>query len=83
MLRCFKALIVENVDPAFEKIDNAFIGIISGLIASIMYNRFSHVKLPDFLAFFSGKRLVPIMSAVAMLVASAVLFFIWPLSTVP
>ena len=70
---------LENVNAAFEKIDNAFIGIISGIIASIMYNRFSHVKLPDFLAFFSGKRLVPIMSAVAMLVASAVLFFIWPL----
>ena len=70
---------VENVDAAFGKVDNAFIGIISGIIASIMYNRFSHVKLPDFLAFFSGKRLVPIMSAVAMLVASAVLFFVWPL----
>ncbi|QUW21375.1 PTS transporter subunit EIIBC [Sporosarcina sp. Marseille-Q4063] len=70
---------VENVNPAFEKIDNAFIGIISGLIASAMYNRFSHVKLPDFLAFFSGKRLAPIMSAVAMLIVSGVLFFVWPL----
>ncbi|MEK5070944.1 N-acetylglucosamine-specific PTS transporter subunit IIBC [Sporosarcina sp. FSL K6-1508] len=69
----------ENVNKAFERIDNAFIGIISGIIASIMYNRFSQVQLPDFLAFFSGKRLVPIMSAVAMLVASAALFFIWPL----
>lgn len=70
---------VENVDPAFGKINNAFIGILSGLVAAIMYNRFSHVKLPDFLAFFSGKRLVPIMSAVAMLVASAALFYIWPI----
>lgn len=69
----------ENVNVAFGRIDNAFIGIISGIIASIMYNRFCHVQLPDFLAFFSGKRLVPIMSAVAMLIASAVLFFIWPL----
>ncbi|WP_102272028.1 N-acetylglucosamine-specific PTS transporter subunit IIBC [Cytobacillus massiliigabonensis] len=68
----------ENVNAAFEKIDNAFIGILSGLIAAWMYNRFSHVKLPDFLAFFSGKRLVPIMSAVSMLVVSAALFFIWP-----
>ena len=70
---------VENVDPAFGKINNAFIGILSGIVAAIMYNRFSHVKLPDFLAFFSGKRLVPIMSAVAMLVASAALFYIWPI----
>ncbi|ETT84103.1 N-acetylglucosamine-specific PTS transporter subunit IIBC [Viridibacillus sp. FSL R5-0477] len=69
---------VANVNPAFGKIENQFIGIISGIIASIMYNRFSHVQLPDFLAFFSGKRLVPIMTAASMLVVSAALFFIWP-----
>lgn len=66
------------VSDAFGKIDNAFVGIISGLVAATMYNRFSNVKLPDFLAFFSGKRLVPIMTAVSMLVVSALLFFIWP-----
>lgn len=70
---------IANVNPAFEKIENQFIGILSGIIASIMYNRFSHVQLPDALAFFSGKRLVPIMTAAAMLVASAALFFIWPI----
>ncbi|NRD77769.1 PTS transporter subunit EIIC [Bacillus sp. BRMEA1] len=69
---------VAKVDPAFGKIENAFIGILSGIVASVMYNRFSHVKLPDALAFFSGKRLVPIMTAVSMLVVSGVLFFIWP-----
>lgn len=69
---------VEAVDPAFAKIGNAFVGILSGIIASIMYNRFSKVKLPDALAFFSGKRLVPIMTAVSMLVVSAILFFVWP-----
>ncbi|AZU60343.1 N-acetylglucosamine-specific PTS transporter subunit IIBC [Neobacillus mesonae] len=69
---------VAKVDPAFAKIGNAFVGIISGIVASTMYNRFSHVKLPDALAFFSGKRLVPIMTAVSMLVVSVALFFIWP-----
>ncbi|MEH7107864.1 N-acetylglucosamine-specific PTS transporter subunit IIBC [Bacillus sp. JJ1764] len=67
-----------KVDPAFAKIGNAFVGILSGIVASMMYNRFSHVKLPDALAFFSGKRLVPIMTAVSMLVVSLVLFFVWP-----
>lgn len=67
-----------DVDPAFIKIENAFVGILSGVVASMMYNRFSHVKLPDALAFFSGKRLVPIMTALSMIVVSAVLFFIWP-----
>ncbi|WP_020008008.1 N-acetylglucosamine-specific PTS transporter subunit IIBC [Salinicoccus albus] len=69
-----------SVNTAFENINlgNVFTGILSGIIASIMYNRFSHVKLPDAFAFFSGKRLVPIMSAGAMLLVSAILFFVWP-----
>ncbi|WP_026692370.1 N-acetylglucosamine-specific PTS transporter subunit IIBC [Peribacillus kribbensis] len=75
MLKGIKA---GDVNPAFEKIKNPFVGILSGLVASMMYNRFSHVKLPDALAFFSGKRLVPIMSAVSMLVVSLVMLFVWP-----
>lgn len=69
---------IADVNPAFGKIANQFIGILSGIVASIMYNRFSRTQLPDFLAFFSGKRLVPIMTAASMLVVSAALFFIWP-----
>lgn len=68
----------DSVNAAFGNIGNAFVGILSGIIASIMYNRFSHVQLPDALAFFSGKRLVPIMTSVFMLIASGALFFIWP-----
>ncbi|WP_091481244.1 N-acetylglucosamine-specific PTS transporter subunit IIBC [Gracilibacillus orientalis] len=68
----------ENVNKAFANIENQFIGIISGIVASIMYNRFSHVKLPDAFAFFSGKRLVPIMTAVSSLLIAAILFFVWP-----
>src|SRR5699024_8589676 len=64
---------------AFVDIDqNVFMGIFSGIISSIMYNRFSNTKLPDALAFFSGKRLAPIMSAAAMVVGAAIMFFIWP-----
>ncbi|WP_145523172.1 N-acetylglucosamine-specific PTS transporter subunit IIBC [Virgibacillus sp. SK37] len=69
---------VESVNMAFENIDNVFIGIISGLIAAALYNRFSHVKLPEALAFFSGKRLVPILTAATMLVVSMILLFVWP-----
>ncbi|PKG25617.1 N-acetylglucosamine-specific PTS transporter subunit IIBC [Niallia nealsonii] len=69
----------ENVNMAFSKINNAFIGMLSGIVASVMYNRFSQVQLPQALAFFSGKRLVPIMSAVSMLAISAILYFVWPL----
>lgn len=69
---------VAEVNPAFGKINNAFIGILAGGISAAMYNRFSTVELPAALAFFSGKRLAPIMSAVAMILVSVVLFFVWP-----
>src|SRR5699024_7900220 len=67
---------VDAVNAAFEQNDNVFIGIITGVISASMYNRFSGVKLPDALAFFSGKRLAPIMSAAAMVVLAAVLYFV-------
>jgi PTS system N-acetylglucosamine-specific IIC component len=70
---------VADVNPAFSSMgNNVFVGIIAGLTAAAMYNRFSNVKLPMALSFFSGKRLVPIMSALGMLVISGVLLFIWP-----
>lgn len=73
-----KGIPLEEVNVAFSKIDNAFIGILSGLIAATMYNRFSQVQLPMALSFFSGKRLVPIMTALSMLVVSVALLYIWP-----
>src|SRR5699024_6590710 len=45
----------DAVNAAFEQNDNVFIGIITGVISASMYNRFSGVKLPAALAFFSGK----------------------------
>lgn len=69
---------VEQVNAAFGKIENAFTGILSGLVAAAMYNRFSHVQLPTALAFFSGKRLVPIMASLAMIVISGILYYVWP-----
>lgn len=47
------------------------IGIVSGLIAGDFYNRFSNVKLPEYLAFFGGRRFVPIVSGLAALVVAA------------
>ena len=67
-----------EVNAAFGKIGNQFIGIVSGLVAAGTYNKFSDVKLPNYLSFFSGKRLVPILTSVFMLVVSGILFFIWP-----
>ena len=63
---------------AFSKISNPFIGILCGLIGAFSYNRFKNTQLPDFLAFFSGKRFVAMAAAVISIVASVILLFVWP-----
>ena len=64
---------------AFSKIANPFIGILAGIIAGLCYNKFRSTKLPDVLAFFSGKRCVAIITGVVSLLASVVLLFVWPI----
>ena len=76
----FTKVDIEKVNVAFGAINNknVFIGILAGLVAAAMYNRFSGVKLPMALSFFSGKRAVPIVTAGLMAIISALLIFIWP-----
>ncbi|HHT20525.1 MAG TPA: PTS transporter subunit EIIC [Tissierellia bacterium] len=57
---------------------NVFIGIIVGILAAWVYNRFHNKKLPDAFAFFSGRRMVPIITSFLALVLSGILLFIWP-----
>ena len=64
---------------AFDKIANPFIGILSGVIGSSCYNKFKNTKLPNWLAFFSGKRCVAIIAGLVSIIVSAVLLFVWPL----
>ena len=68
-----------DANPAFGKINNQFVGILAGLIGATCYNKFKGTKLPDALSFFSGKRAVAIVTAMFSIIASAVLFFVWPL----
>ncbi len=63
---------------AFQKIANPFIGILAGIIGATCYNKFKGTKLPNFLAFFSGKRCVAIIAGVVSILVSAVLLFVWP-----
>ena len=69
----------EDATLAFDKIQNPFIGIISGIIGALCYNRFKGTKLPDFLSFFSGKRCVAIVAGVVSILVSVVLLFVWPI----
>ncbi|MBO7238475.1 MAG: PTS transporter subunit EIIC, partial [Elusimicrobiaceae bacterium] len=53
-------------------------GIIVGVTAGALYNRYSQIKLPDYLAFFGGRRFVPIVTGAACLVIAGAAYFIWP-----
>ena len=64
---------------AYAKIANPFTGILAGIIGAVCYNKFKDTKLPDVLAFFSGKRSVAIVTGVVSIVVSAVLMLVWPL----
>ncbi|MDO9335223.1 MAG: N-acetylglucosamine-specific PTS transporter subunit IIBC [Caulobacter sp.] len=55
------------------------LGILSGVIAGVFYNRFGNLKLPEFLAFFGGRRFVPIISGLAGLVLAFALGEGWSL----
>jgi len=54
------------------------VGLLSGIIAGVSYNRFSNITLPSYLSFFGGRRFVPIVSGLAGLVLAAVVGYAWP-----
>jgi len=65
---------------AFQKVaGNSFIGILAAVVGAACYNKFKNTQLPDWLAFFSGKRSVAIVTAVVSIVVSVVLLFVWPI----
>ncbi|MGG7179323.1 N-acetylglucosamine-specific PTS transporter subunit IIBC [Clostridium paraputrificum] len=73
-----KGIDPELVPAAFGKIQNQFVGIVCGIIGSTCYNKFKSTKLPNALAFFSGKRSVAIVTSLCSLVAALILLFVWP-----
>jgi N-acetylglucosamine PTS system EIICBA or EIICB component len=69
----------DQVPAAFGKISNQFVGILVGIISAELYNRFSSVELPKALSFFSGRRLVPILTSFVMIVVAFIMMYIWPI----
>ncbi len=62
--------------PSIET--GVFGGILIGGAAAILFNRYYRVKLPAYLGFFAGKRLVPILTAFAAIALGCVLSLVWP-----
>lgn len=56
-----------------------FVGIIAGFVGGVVYNKFYNFrKLPDALAFFNGKRFVPLAVIAYSTIISVVMIVIWP-----
>ena len=57
-----------------------FVGIIAGFVGGTVYNKFYNFRgLPDALAFFNGKRFVPLVVIVASIVVALLFAIIWPI----
>lgn len=69
---------IDQVPAAFDNINNQFIGILVGIISAELYNRFSHIELPNALSFFNGRLLVPILTSFVMIFVACALMFVWP-----
>src|SRR5271156_1811693 len=54
------------------------VGLSSGIIAGVGYNRFGNITLPSYLSFFGGRRFVPILCGVAGLLLAVLLGYAWP-----
>jgi PTS system N-acetylglucosamine-specific IIC component len=55
-----------------------FGGILIGVIAAWAYNNYKDTKLPSYLGFFAGRRFVPIVTALASVVAGIAAAIVWP-----
>lgn len=55
-----------------------FGGIIVGIIAAALYNKFYEIELPSYLGFFAGKRFVPIITAGTAVILGLIMMVIWP-----
>ena len=54
-------------------------GLLSGYFAGLLYNRYAEIRLPSYLAFFGGRRFVPIAAGVAGLLLAGAFGWGWPL----
>ncbi|NRD77671.1 PTS transporter subunit EIIC [Bacillus sp. BRMEA1] len=59
-------------------ITGVFGGIIVGIMAASLYNRFFEIELPSYLGFFAGKRFVPIVTAASAIILGLVMIVVWP-----
>ncbi|WP_298179960.1 PTS transporter subunit EIIC [Saccharomonospora sp.] len=53
-------------------------GVVVGLVTAVMWQRFYRTKLPPYLAFFGGRRFVPIVNSLVLVLLGVVFGLIFP-----
>lgn len=73
-------MILTRVAVSFDESINMGVlgGILIGVMAGILYNKYKDIELPQFLGFFGGKRFVPIITSIFALVLGLLSGYIWP-----
>lgn len=56
-----------------------FGGLVIGIMASWLHNRYYKIELPQYLGFFGGSRFVPIVTSFGAIILGTVMYFVWPL----
>ncbi len=71
-------VVVAVLGATNDKLDmGVFGGIVSGITAGLLYNKFHKVKFPEWLSFFGGRRFVPIITSISMAVIAGLLSVVW------
>ncbi|MDR4950448.1 maltose/glucose-specific PTS transporter subunit IIC [Neobacillus cucumis] len=55
-----------------------FGGIIVGIVAAALHNKYNKIQLPQVLGFFGGSRFIPIVVSFVSMFVGGILFVIWP-----
>lgn len=55
-----------------------FGGIVIGIVAALLHNRYNKIQLPQVLGFFGGSRFIPIIVSFTSILVGVVLFIVWP-----
>ena len=67
---------LKTLDPTIDM--GVLGGIIVGVTAGLLYNKYKNIQLPAYLAFFGGRRFLPIVTGGACLIIAGLAYFIWP-----
>ncbi|MEV0382221.1 PTS transporter subunit EIIC [Nonomuraea sp. NPDC050643] len=68
----------ESINYGLQNPTKVLGGIVIGLVAAMLWQRFHRIKLPSWLAFFGGRRFVPIITSIVALLIGVVFGWLWP-----